>query len=73
MEKCPFVVSEATYKVSTKVVTADFTRIDIYESIKKELEGLDIGILVNNVGMSYPYPEYFLELPDGDKYDYFVC
>ena len=46
-------------KVKTKCVTADFSGgLEIYQSIERELEGLDIGLLVNNVGMSYEYPEY---------------
>ncbi|XP_004685234.1 PREDICTED: testosterone 17-beta-dehydrogenase 3 [Condylura cristata] len=36
---------------SVKVIQADFTKDDIYEHIKEKLEGLEIGILVNNVGM----------------------
>ena len=59
--------AEETYQVKTKIISADFTRMDIYKDIAKELEGLDIGVLVNNVGMSYQFPEYFMELPDGDK------
>lgn len=26
----------------------------------------DVGILVNNVGVSYPFPKYFDELTDGE-------
>ncbi|KAM9037383.1 17-beta-hydroxysteroid dehydrogenase type 3-like [Sarcophilus harrisii] len=43
---------ERLYGKETRVIQADFTRgLEIYEAIEKDLEGLDIGILVNNVGM----------------------
>lgn len=42
----------------------DFTRTDVYDRLEKELAGLDVGVLVNNVGMSYDHPEFFIELPD---------
>ncbi|XP_074659862.1 very-long-chain 3-oxoacyl-CoA reductase-like [Tubulanus polymorphus] len=60
---------EAKHKVKTKVIAADFTKPDIYDSIiRPGLDGLDIGILVNNVGMAYQYPEYFTEITNREKF-----
>ncbi|XP_005090375.1 very-long-chain 3-oxoacyl-CoA reductase [Aplysia californica] len=57
---------ESKYKVETKVIAADFSREDIYDGIKLKMNGLDIGVLVNNVGCSYEYPEYFGEVEEAD-------
>ncbi|EDL16224.1 17-beta-hydroxysteroid dehydrogenase type 3 [Mus musculus] len=52
---------ERTTGSCVKIVQADFTREDIYDHIKEHLEGLEIGILVNNVGMLPSFfPSHFL-------------
>lgn len=49
---------ESLYSVKTKHITADFSRgKEIYDDIRKELQLLDIGILVNNVGRMYDFPD----------------
>lgn len=35
-------------------------------AVKEKLKPLDIGVLVNNVGLSYPFTRYFHELQDDD-------
>jgi short chain dehydrogenase len=35
-------------------------------AVKAALSGKDVGVLVNNVGVSYPHPKYFHELTDAE-------
>ncbi|KAG6764677.1 hypothetical protein POTOM_032158 [Populus tomentosa] len=50
-----------------KNVVVDFSG-DIDEGvqkIKETIEGLDVGVLINNVGVSYPYVRFFHEVDEG--------
>ncbi|XP_044079706.1 hydroxysteroid (20-beta) dehydrogenase 2 isoform X3 [Siniperca chuatsi] len=54
---------------NTRTIQVDFTDgHSIYPTIAAALQGLEIGILVNNVGMTYSeHFAYFLEIPDAEK------
>ena len=56
---------ETKYAIQTKIVALDYTDPDVEAGmtrVEKEIAGLEIGILVNNAGMSYPYAQFFHEL-----------
>ena len=55
---------EDQYKVKTLVIDVDFCANpeEIYPRIEKKIQGLEIGVLVNNVGMSYVHAEYLVEV-----------
>lgn len=60
---------ELKYKVNTKIIQADFTddSLAAYHKLGLKLCTLEIGVLINNIGVSYNHPDYFLDLPDNDK------
>ncbi|KAK6589326.1 hypothetical protein RS030_213439 [Cryptosporidium xiaoi] len=52
-------------KQEIKYFVMDFNNPLCYADFKKYLKGIDdIGVLVNNVGISYPFAQYFEEVSD---------
>jgi len=58
-------------KVSIKTLAMDFSQNQDsdYAALKKLIEGLDISILVNNVGLSHSIPVPFVETPHKEMVD----
>ncbi|PCH43532.1 3-ketoacyl-CoA reductase [Wolfiporia cocos MD-104 SS10] len=59
-------------KVQAKAFTMDFSQLSDeaqWGRLAAELEGLDIGVLVNNVGRSHRSPIYFAEAPADEVED----
>ncbi|XP_026687573.1 very-long-chain 3-oxoacyl-CoA reductase, partial [Diaphorina citri] len=47
------------YDVEVKIIQADFSEgLQVYAHIEKELQDMDVGILVNNVGIAPPHPTF---------------
>lgn len=44
-------------------LAVDFSKDHIYDEIQRKLEHLErVDVLVNNVGLSYPMPDYFTKI-----------
>jgi 17beta-estradiol 17-dehydrogenase / very-long-chain 3-oxoacyl-CoA reductase len=56
------------YSVEVKYIVCDYSKFDstAKAAVKKVLDELEIGVLVNNVGISYRYPLFFHELSDAE-------
>uniref|UniRef100_A0AAV2MQH8 Uncharacterized protein n=1 Tax=Knipowitschia caucasica TaxID=637954 RepID=A0AAV2MQH8_KNICA len=50
LDKVAKTIGDSTGK-NTKVIVADFTKDDVFKCIEDELKDMDIGVLVNNVGI----------------------
>ena len=45
-----------------QTLSVDFSNADIYDQIQSKLKNLRIDVLVNNVGISYPFADYFTKI-----------
>lgn len=63
---------ESQFKVETKWIVADFSKKNIYKNIEDHLEGIPVGILVNNVGTMYDYPEEFANMEEDKIWDMMI-
>ena len=54
--------------IETKVLAMDFSQNNDadYERLRELVQGLDVGILINNVGQSHSMPVSFLETPSDE-------
>jgi 17beta-estradiol 17-dehydrogenase / very-long-chain 3-oxoacyl-CoA reductase len=61
-------IEKKGYKnVEVKYIVCDYDKFNtqsVRDAVQKALEGLEIGVLINNVGIGYKYPRFFDELPD---------
>ena len=66
LDECAVELQAKYPKVEVKVLAIDYGDFSapVRTKVVAFLDGLDVGILVNNVGISYPYTKFFHELED---------
>jgi 17beta-estradiol 17-dehydrogenase / very-long-chain 3-oxoacyl-CoA reductase len=62
----PVADAAAKYDVQTKVVPLDCNSPDAVAKIVAAVDGLDVSVLVNNVGLNTRYPENLVDTPDNE-------
>ncbi|MED6187856.1 hypothetical protein PIB30_080441, partial [Stylosanthes scabra] len=59
------IIRQKNSNVEVKCLVVDFEKEDgekMMKMVEEAIEGLDVGILVNNAGLAYPYARYFHEV-----------
>lgn len=62
---------KAKHPVTVEHLKVDFSDFNAAQrnAVKEKLVSMDVGILINNVGLSYPYTKYFHELKEQEVGD----
>lgn len=60
--------SKGYENVDVKIVVCDYSNFDdkAQLKVKNDIKDLDVGVLINNVGVSYRYPQYYDEITDAE-------
>jgi len=61
-------IEQSNPKIKTKIHAIDLANATDtqYNSLGADLDGLEIGVLINNAGMGHSYPEYFHLMPESE-------
>ncbi|KAJ3519481.1 hypothetical protein NM688_g9295 [Phlebia brevispora] len=53
-------------KVQARALAMDFSKLESsqWDAFRAEVENLDVGVLINNVGRSHTYPQDFVDVPE---------
>jgi 17beta-estradiol 17-dehydrogenase / very-long-chain 3-oxoacyl-CoA reductase len=64
-------IEEKYSGVEVTYVVCDYSKFDkaAQDEVSKAIKDLEVGVLVNNVGVSYRYPMFFAELSDSEVQD----
>eukprot|EP00536_Pseudo-nitzschia_multiseries_P003990 jgi/Psemu1/64411/estExt_Genemark1.C_640017 len=64
-------IEAKNYGVEVSYLVCDYSKFDkaAQEKVAKVVKDLEVGVLVNNVGVSYRYPMFFHELSDSEVQD----
>ena len=68
LDTCAEEIRSKFSNIDVRCIDIDFSSFDAKQRkrVADEIKGVDVGVLVNNVGVSYPFTKYFHELTDAE-------
>jgi 17beta-estradiol 17-dehydrogenase / very-long-chain 3-oxoacyl-CoA reductase len=67
-------IEAKNYGGQISILVCDYSKFDkaAQDKVAKVVKALEVGVLINNVGVSYRYPMFFMELTDSEVSDLLV-